>query len=55
VPGGFPVGGLTVLDPPNNHLTYALTWFTLAIMLLGAAVRLARGPAPSARARRSAR
>jgi surfeit locus 1 family protein len=42
VPGGFPVGGLTVLDPPNNHLTYALTWFTLAIMLLGAAVRLAR-------------
>lgn len=42
VTGGLPVGGLTVLDPPNNHLVYALTWFTLALMLLGASIRIAR-------------
>lgn len=27
-----PVGGLTVVDFPNNHLGYALTWFALAAM-----------------------
>nr|WP_218626144.1 SURF1 family protein [Bradyrhizobium sp. dw_78] len=32
-PGAFPVGGLTVVAFPNNHLTYALTWFALAAML----------------------
>lgn len=35
-PGGWPKGGLTVIAFPNNHLIYALTWFTLAIMLAGA-------------------
>lgn len=35
-PGGFPVGGLTVLRFANNHLVYALTWFALALMLAGA-------------------
>lgn len=35
-PGGWPRGGLTVVSFPNNHLVYALTWFTLAIMLAGA-------------------
>jgi len=34
-PGGFPVGGLTVLRFANNHLVYALTWFALALMLAG--------------------
>lgn len=29
-PGGWPVGGLTVLRFNNNHLVYALTWFGLA-------------------------
>jgi surfeit locus 1 family protein len=29
---GQPVGGLTVIDFPNNHLVYALTWFILAGM-----------------------
>jgi surfeit locus 1 family protein len=42
-PGGIPVGGLTVVRFPNNHLIYALTWFTLAIMLAGALLRVARG------------
>jgi surfeit locus 1 family protein len=34
-PGGLPVGGLTVTSFPNNHFGYALTWFGLAIMVLG--------------------
>ncbi len=29
-----PVGGLTVVDLPNNHLVYALTWFALAVMAI---------------------
>ena len=35
VPGGLPQGGETVLDVPNNHLSYAFTWFGLALGLLG--------------------
>jgi surfeit locus 1 family protein len=35
-PGGFPVGGLTVVSFRNSHLVYALTWFALAIMSCGA-------------------
>lgn len=27
-----PVSGLTVVSFPNNHLVYALTWFTLALL-----------------------
>jgi len=34
-PGGWPKGGQTVVDFPNNHLSYALTWFGLAAGLLG--------------------
>ena len=30
--GGWPVGGLTVVNFRNAHLTYALTWFGLAIL-----------------------
>jgi surfeit locus 1 family protein len=29
----YPIGGLTVVRFPNNHLIYALTWFGLALML----------------------
>jgi surfeit locus 1 family protein len=32
-PGGLPVGGVTIIDLPNNHLQYALTWFGLAAAL----------------------
>ena len=35
VPGGWPRGGTTEVAIPNNHLSYALTWFGLAIGLLG--------------------
>jgi surfeit locus 1 family protein len=29
-PGGLPQGGVTLLELPNNHLQYAITWFSLA-------------------------
>lgn len=35
--GEWPVGGLTVVAFPNNHLVYAITWYALAMMVLGAA------------------
>ena len=34
-PGGLPVGGQTVVQFRNQHLSYALTWFGLALVLLG--------------------
>ena len=40
--GGLPVGGLTVVAFHNNHLVYALTWFTLAAMMLAAAIYVNR-------------
>jgi surfeit locus 1 family protein len=33
-PGGWPKGGTTRLELPNNHLQYALTWFSLAVALI---------------------
>jgi surfeit locus 1 family protein len=40
---GYPLGGLTVVRFPNNHLIYALTWFALAFMLAAAVLRVVRG------------
>jgi surfeit locus 1 family protein len=40
-----PMGGLTVISFPNNHLLYAITWFALALMIpvaMGAARRAGR-------------
>jgi len=34
-PGGLPHGGVTIIDLPNNHLQYALTWYGLAAALAG--------------------
>ncbi len=34
VPGGWPRGGATRLNPPNRHLEYALTWYGLAVTLI---------------------
>jgi surfeit locus 1 family protein len=34
VPGGLPRGGVTVIDLPNNHLQYAITWYGLALALV---------------------
>jgi len=41
-PGGWPVGGLTVVTFRNSHMVYALTWFTLALMVAAAALFVAR-------------
>lgn len=32
VPGGWPIGGLTVVTFRNAHLGYALTWYSLALL-----------------------
>ncbi|HEY4068349.1 MAG TPA: SURF1 family protein [Burkholderiaceae bacterium] len=37
-----PVGGLTVIAFHNNHLVYAITWYTLALMVAAGAWRLLR-------------
>jgi len=34
-PGGWPKGGQTRLELPNNHLQYAVTWYGLALTLVG--------------------
>jgi len=40
-PGGYPVGGLTVVQFRNSHLIYAITWFILAALAAaGAALSL---------------
>ena len=41
--GGLPQGGETIVDFPNNHLGYALTWFGLAAGLAGVFFVFARG------------
>lgn len=33
-PGGWPLGGLTVIRFANSHLVYALTWFGMALLTL---------------------
>ena len=30
--GGYPVGGITQFDLPNDHLQYAITWYAMAII-----------------------
>ncbi|MBB3742120.1 hypothetical protein CO653_20730 [Rhizobium anhuiense] len=42
-PGGLPVGGLTIIAFPNNHLLYAITWYGLAAMVLALLVFILRG------------
>lgn len=37
-PGGLPVGGVTRISLPNNHLQYAITWYGLAFALVGVLV-----------------
>lgn len=33
-PGGLPIGGVTLIDFPNRHLEYAVTWYGLAFALV---------------------
>ncbi len=34
VPGGLPVGGQTRIQLKNDHLEYAITWYSFAVILL---------------------
>lgn len=40
---GWPRGGMTRIDFRNTHLSYALTWYAMAILLGGAVLWLGRG------------
>jgi surfeit locus 1 family protein len=42
VPGRWPQGGETLLSFPNRHLEYALTWYGLALTLIGVFAVFAR-------------
>lgn len=35
ISGGLPDGGTTIVNFPNNHLQYAVTWYGLALTLIG--------------------
>ena len=39
-PGGLPVGGLTIIHFRNSHLSYAVTWFAMALMSIAGGVIL---------------
>ncbi len=43
LPGGLPQGGETMIVFPNNHLQYVVTWFGLALALLGVFAVYAHG------------
>lgn len=49
-PGGFPIGGQTRVNLPNDHLQYSITWFLLSLTLVGVYVafhwRRGRTPPP---------
>jgi len=38
----WPRAGLTVVSFPNNHLSYAITWYVLALLTLGAVTYVVR-------------
>jgi surfeit locus 1 family protein len=44
-PGGLPVGGVTIIDLPNSHLQYAMTWYGLAAALAAVLILRLRRPA----------
>lgn len=46
-----PVGGLTVVSFQNNHLVYAITWYALALMVIGAWWFVARSGTHGTRAK----
>ena len=39
--GGWPQGGQTITDLPNDHLQYAITWYALAVALIAIYIRFA--------------
>lgn len=49
-PGGFPIGGQTRVNLPNDHLQYAITWYALAVILAVIYVIYHRKPREAAQA-----
>ena len=41
-PGGLPQPGKLTVNLPNNHLQYAITWFSLAVVLAAVFIAFAR-------------
>ncbi len=41
--GDWPVSGVTLINLPNNHLQYAVTWYGLALTLIGVVAFFIRG------------
>jgi surfeit locus 1 family protein len=41
-PGGWPQGGQTITELPNDHLQYAITWYSLAGALVVIYIRFAQ-------------
>ena len=39
-PGTWPEGGVTIIDLPNNHLGYAVTWYGIGLGLVGVGTAL---------------
>ncbi len=54
-PGGLPVGGVTNIQLPNNHLQYAFTWYGLALALVGVVIVWLRRPASQTNPTRQAK
>lgn len=42
-PGGWPKGGTTLVNLPNRHLEYALTWYGMAVALVAIFAMFAAG------------
>jgi surfeit locus 1 family protein len=53
-PGGYPQGGITQIDLPNSHLSYAVTWYGLALAMVAIAVLAFRKRARESNSRKSA-
>ena len=47
-PGGLPIGGRTEINLTNNHLHYAITWYGLAVALIGVYIVFRRRARPGA-------
>lgn len=43
-PNSLPIGGQTIIELPNNHLQYAITWYALAAALLATYILSQRRP-----------
>ncbi len=39
----YPIGGITKITIPNNHLNYAVTWFSLSAALTAMTAFMIRG------------